>query len=88
MDEKLIEQDIEKELLEIKAKYGKPRTCRLIKGVDSVDIPRGIMQIVISEKNFIRKVPEGTSFGSFRNDSVKTVLKIDNADFFTSHSTK
>ena len=80
MDEKLIEQDIEKELLEIKAKYGKPRTCKLIKGVDSVDIPRGIMQIVISEKNFIRKVPEGTSFGSFRNDSVKTVLKIDNAD--------
>lgn len=80
MDEKLIEQDIEQELLEIKAKYGKPRTCKLIKGVDSVDIPRGIMQIVISEKNFIRKVPEGTSFGGFRNDSVKTVLKIDNAD--------
>lgn len=80
MDERLIEQDIEQELLEIKAKYAKPRTCKLVKGMDSVDIPRGIMQIVISEKNFIRKVPNNTSFGSFRNDSVKTVLKIDNAD--------
>lgn len=81
MDERLIEAEIEQELLDIKAKYGKPRTCKLITGTDDdVNIPRGMMQIAVTEKNFIRKVPEGTAIGSFRNDTIRTLIRIDNTD--------
>lgn len=81
MDERLIEAEIEQELLDIKAKYGKPRTCKLITGTDDdVNIPRGMMQIAVTEKNFIRKVPEGTAIGSFRNDTIRTLIRIDNVD--------
>ena len=80
LDDKKIEAEIEAELLDIKAKYGKPRTCKIIKGTDDTDIPKGIMQIAVSEKNFIRKIPDGAAIGSFRNDSLKTMIKIDNTD--------
>lgn len=80
LDEKKIEAEIEAELLEIKAKYGKPRTCKIIKGIDDNDIPKGTMQIIVTEKNFVRKVPIGSSIGSFRNDAVRTAIRIDNTD--------
>ena len=80
LDEKKIEAEIEAELLDIKARYGKPRTCKIIKGVDDQDIPKGMMQVAVTEKNFIKKVPEGTAIGSFRNDSIRTLIKIDNTD--------
>ena len=80
LDEKKIEAEIEAELLDIKARYGKPRTCKLIKGIDDNDIPKGIMQIAVSEKNFIRKIPDGAPIGSFRNDALRTLIKIDNTD--------
>ena len=80
LDEKKIEAEIEAELLDIKAKYGKPRTCKIIKGIDDNDIPKGTMQIAVTEKNFIRKIPEGSNIGSFRNDALRTLIKIDNTD--------
>ena len=80
VDEKRIEAEIEAELLDIKARYGKPRMCKLIKGTDDLDIPKGEMTIAVTEKNFVRKVPGGTAIGSFRNDSVKSMIKIDNTD--------
>lgn len=80
LDEKRIEAEIEQELLDIKARYGKPRTCRIIKGVDDQDIPKGMMQIAVTEKNYVKKVPDGTSIGSFRNDSVRTMIHLDNTD--------
>lgn len=79
-DEKKIEQEIEQELLDIKAKYGKPRLCKLIKAKDDNNIPAGIMQVAVSEKNFIRKIPDGAPLGSFRNDALKSIIKIDNRD--------
>lgn len=80
VDEKRIEAEIEAELLDIKARYGKPRMCKLIKGTDDLDIPKGEMVIAVTEKNFVRKVPGGTAIGNFRNDSVKSMIKIDNTD--------
>lgn len=80
LDEHKIEAEIVQELLDIKARYGQPRTCRIIEGTDGVNIPKGMMQVAVTEKNFIRKVPEGTAIGSFRNDSVRTLIQIDNTD--------
>lgn len=81
LDERLIEQDIEQELLDIKAKYGKPRMCKVVKGTSTADsVPKGPMQIAVTEKNFIRKVPGNMNIGSFKNDSLKMVIPIDNSD--------
>ena len=80
VDEKKIEAEIEAELLDIKAKYAKPRICRIIKGIDDQDIPKGTVQVAVSERNFIRKLPDGITVTAPKNDSVKTIIKIDNTD--------
>lgn len=80
MNDKVIENDIRQELLEIKAKYGKPRNCNIINSDSANEIPKGTMVIGITEKNFIRKVPLGTNMGSFRNDNLRTSIRIDNTD--------
>ena len=80
MDDNIIKADIEQELLDIKAKYGKPRNCTIISANAASNIPEGNMIVTITEKNFVRKVPEGTNIGSFRNDSIKTSINISNTD--------
>lgn len=80
MDDKIIENDIRQELIDIKRKYGKPRNCVIINENEASEIPKGEMVVAVTEKNFIRKVPANTAIGSFRNDTIKTVIKIDNAD--------
>ena len=80
MDDKVIENDIRQELLDIKAKYGKPRNCTVISGDEMNEIPKGEMLIAVTEKNFIRKVPANSNIGSFRNDSLKSLIKLDNTD--------
>lgn len=80
MDDRIIENDIRQELLDIKAKYGKPRNCKIINAADTNDIPQGSMLIGITERNFIRKVPTGTNLGSFKQDSLKMSITIDNTD--------
>ena len=80
MDDRVIENDIRQELLEVKQKYGKPRNCPIIKDVAEIEVPAGEMLVAITEKNFIKKVPSGSSLGSFRNDSLRSMIKIDNRD--------
>lgn len=80
MDDKAIEQDIREELLDIKAKYGKLRNCKIISSDEDSEIPKGEMIIAISEKNYIRKVPSGTPIGNFKGDTLKTMIHLDNTD--------
>ena len=80
MDDRVIEQDIRDELVAIKQKYGKPRNCIIIKDDINSEIPKGEMTVVVTEKNFVRKVPAGSNIGSFRNDSIRTMIKLDNTD--------
>lgn len=80
MDDRVIEDDIRQELLEVKKKYGTPRKCRIINSDDSNTIPGGGMTIAITERNFIRKVPVGTNIGTFKNDVLKLCINIDNTD--------
>lgn len=69
------------ELEDIKTRYGCPRRSKLVHKVSSKDaIPSGIMTIVITEKGYIKKVPSGSPTGNFRNDMVKSIIEIDNAD--------
>lgn len=80
MDDNLIEQDIRQELLDIKKKYGKPRNCVVISANEGSEIPAGEMVIALTERNFLKKVPANTSLGNIRNDSIKSIIRIDNTD--------
>lgn len=80
VSDKAIEDDIRKELLEIKAKYGKPRNCSIISADEVNDIPKGEMIVAITEKNFIRKYPINSNIGNIKNDTIRTMIKIDNTD--------
>lgn len=80
MDDRVIENDIRKELLDIKAKYGKPRNCTIVSDSGNDSIPKGEMLVCITEKNFIRKSPVNVNIGFPKNDSIKSMIKIDNTD--------
>ena len=80
MSDKIIENDIRQELIEIRKKYGKPRTCRIISADEASEIPKGEMVVAITERNFVKKVPANTSLGSFRNDAIKSIVHLDNTD--------
>lgn len=80
MSDKAIEDDIRSELIDIKQKYGKPRNCKVISADAVSEIPKGEMIIAVTDKNFIKKVPGNSPLGTFKNDSIKTIIKIDNTD--------
>lgn len=68
LDEKILEQEIKDDLLKFKSEYGKPRNCRVLDAATINNIPKGRFKIIITEKNFIKKVSDGTPIGSFRDD--------------------
>ena len=77
----IILSEIVEELKAIKKKYGKPRNCKVISKAELNNIPRGEFKVVISENNFIKKVPVNSTIGSFRTgDTPKLVTKIENTD--------
>ena len=80
VDDRVIENDIRQELLEAKAKYGRPRNCTVISSDEASEIPKGEMIVAITEKNFVRKVPANTPIGNFKNDTLRTAIKLDNTD--------
>ena len=77
INEDVIEQEIIEEAKAIKAKYGRPRKCRIIDADD--DIPSGEFKIVITQKNFIKKIQVNDGLG-IRGDVVSHVLKVDNKE--------
>ena len=80
MSDEAIEADIRQELLEVKQKYGKPRNCTIISDDETSEIPKGEMVVAVTERNFLKKVPVGTSLGTMKNDTIKTIINIDNTD--------
>ena len=78
-DDAAISQEIEQELLDIKKKYGKPRVCKVISQSEASDIPSGDFKIVITENNFVKKIPLNDPIGYFRGTSPKFIIKADNA---------
>ena len=60
MTDGAIEQVIIDELLEIKAKYGQPRVCKLISESEVNGVTAGTFKIVLTEGNFIKKIDKVT----------------------------
>ena len=80
-DENALIEYIVAELEDIKKKYGCTRRSKLIHKPGAKDaIPKGAMVVAITEKGFIKKVPQGATLGNFRNDTVKQIVEIDNSD--------
>ena len=74
-----IEQIIINELLDIKAKFGEPRKCRLISEAEVNGVTSGSFKIVMTENNFIKKIGVDDAITKPKNDTVKFVLTGDNS---------
>ena len=79
-DGTLIKKEIDQELLEIEKKYGTPRLCRVISAAEENNIPAGMFKIVVTERNFIRKVPDTDKVNIVRKDNPKFIIRIDNTE--------
>lgn len=75
----MIESVIIQELLDIKAKFGEPRKCKLISESEANGITAGTFKVVITEGNFIKKVGEMETLTKPKNDTIKFVLTGDNS---------
>ena len=75
----LIDKEIEQELLDIKAKYGRPRKSIVISEADASDIPQGAFKVVVSEKSFIKKMQVNDPIKLSKGDSPKCITVGDNS---------
>ena len=78
-NESLIDEEIEQELLEIKAKYGSPRKSILISEAEASDIPEGEFKVVITEANFVKKMQVNDPIKAYKGDTPKSVIIADNS---------
>jgi DNA gyrase subunit A len=78
-NEKLIDKEIEEELLEIKAKYGKPRKSKLISEAEATNIPEGEFKIVITEQNYVKKYNVDEPIRAVKGDQPKCITIADNS---------
>lgn len=78
-DEKLIDKEIENELLEMKAKYGKPRQSVIISEAEASNIPEGEFKIAITESNFVKKMQVNEPIKAYKGDNAKYILIADNS---------
>lgn len=75
----LIDQEIEQELLDIKAKYGKPRQSVIISEAEASDIPQGEFKVVVYESGFIKKMQVNDPIKSYKGDNPKCITIGDNS---------
>ena len=72
--------ELDQELLEIKKKYDTPRICSVISANQANNIPAGTFKIVITENNYIRKIPDNDKITVVKKDNPKLILRIDNTE--------
>ena len=75
----IIDQEIESELLDIKAKYGRPRRSIVISEAVASDIPEGEFKVVITEQNFLKKMAVEEPIKVIKGDIPKCITIADNA---------
>ena len=79
-DGTLIRQELIEELKDIKKKYNTPRMCKVLENVNESDVPAGTFKLVITEKNFIRKIPDVDKVNVVRKDNPKFIIRVDNRE--------
>lgn len=79
-DGTIIMNEIDSELEEIARKYGTPRICKVIDASDEKNIPKGTFKVVVTEKNFVRKIPDTDRINVIRGDQPKFILRVENTE--------
>lgn len=79
INDELILEEIAKELIEFKAKYGKRRINRLIKDESSSDIPAGEFRIVVTSDNKIKKLQLNDPVNNRNSAPPKIARVVDNS---------
>ena len=77
-NDNLILQEIVDELLYIKKKYGRPRCCKVISKSSAMDIPEGNFKVIVTDKNFIKKVLPTDFVGSVKGHNPAHVINVEN----------
>ena len=75
-----IKNELIEELKYLKKKYNTPRICNILDTSNENTIPKGTFKIVITEKNFIRKIPDVDKISIVRKDNPKFIIRVDNAE--------
>jgi DNA gyrase subunit A len=78
INDELIDNQIIEELLYFKKKYGKPRVCKIVSQDDSSSIPGGEFKLVVTEKNFIKKLMPTDVPSTAVGEKPTHVLTVDN----------
>lgn len=78
LNNNLIMEEIKQELLDIKAKYGFPRKSRVISQSEILDIPQGTFNIVVTENNYIKKLPTNENIGAYKGDKPVLAIRAEN----------
>ena len=76
----IILHEIDDELAEVAKKYGTPRLCKVIEPVSENNIPKGTFKVVVTEKNYLRKIPDTDRVTIVRGDHPKFIARVDNAE--------
>jgi len=79
-DGSLIKKEIDEEIQYLAKKYGSPRICDVISEDIDNNIPAGTFKVVITEKNFIRKLVDSDKINIVRKDNPKFICRIDNRE--------
>lgn len=80
VDDSFIKDEVRKDLIDARTKYGTPRICKVIKAADDSNIPKGVFKIVITENNYIRKLGENDPVYTVKGDAANFILKADNTE--------
>lgn len=78
-DQQYIDNEIETELLDIKARYGKPRQSILISEATASNIPEGEFKVVLTEQNYFKKMAIEEPIKVFKGDQPKCIITADNS---------
>ena len=79
-DGTMIKKEIDQELQDLAKKYGRPRICNIIDVSSENEIPKGTFKIIVTERNYIRKIPDVDKVGIVKKDNPKFILRVDNAE--------
>lgn len=79
-DGTLIKEEIDQELVELAKTYSGKRLCNVINSDVNDNIPSGTFKVVITEKNYLRKLVDSDKVNIIKKDNPKFMLRVDNRE--------
>ena len=80
LDDNRIAQELDQTLEYYDKKYCGPRLCNIISESDTSNIPKGTFTLVVTENNYVRKLPQGSVVNTVRKDYPNYILEVENTE--------